>query len=119
MTVLTHADVERLAQAGLAHHAEYLDAAIRAVESRGSYRSRARARRDAAVLAVVAADDVPALAGELLHKTAEADCAHQHMVAATHEMWREKRRADAAEDEVTRLKALVDQLQAATDAATV
>jgi hypothetical protein len=61
----------------------------------------------------------PHILADLRHALAEAETAHRHYVAAVQDAHRDTRARLLAEDEVTRLKALVDQLQAAADAATV
>lgn len=103
MTALPPAAVERLIVAAEQHLADY-DRAARSTDK--------HALESATFLLVVAVDDIRPLVDELRHKVAEADEAHRHHNAATHGEWREKARADALQDEVTRLLALVDQLEA-------
>jgi hypothetical protein len=124
--VLSRAEAEALVAHAREDFARYLDAAEKALEYRRSQRRTNQLAKQASALAVEAAADILPLAEELEREAKEIDSLHRHLVIAVREECRHKRRADAAEAdatwfraEATRLQALVDQLQAAADAAIV
>jgi hypothetical protein len=120
MTTLEHHDVELLIEHARADYAEYLDAAESAVTPRRSRRRANHLAKGAAQRAVEAMGDIPQLADELEHQTADAESLHRHMERAIRAEWAYKRerdaailRAERAELVVARLTAELDQVRAA------
>lgn len=113
MTVIGHHAALELAAAATAHHDDYIHAAEDSVTGRRP-RTRARAARLAAVLAVQSADDVPSLTDVIRSLDAEIQHAHQRRDIAVHEANAQARCAESAEDA---LRAFVDAYGRADDAA--